>query len=307
MSGSPVRAKPKGLRARADPGTSTWQLLGAFLAPTTAVTAILYYFGWVRASTMYNYFGVDVSRTLGLSATDYVRNSSTVVFTPVAALLITALAFALASRVADRFLTRPNNAPRLRQLGYALPIVSAVLLVAAAVLLMHPDLVRTTPLIKPTLLALGSLLALYGAHIRSLIGRRQWQRQSKPDLAVSLYRGIVWGMVVLALFWATSILARQQGLEAAHQLERDLDGATGVVVYAHDRQNISGAGINVVALGTSQSAFRYRYTGLRLLGRSADGGYVLLPRWWTHTDGSPAYVLPPSSGIRVDLLALPLD
>jgi hypothetical protein len=99
----------------------------------------------------------------------------------------------------------------------------------------------------------------------------------------------------------------EQGLEAAHQLERNLDGTTGVVVYAHDRQHISGAGINVVALRTSEAAFRYPYTGLRLLGRSADGGYVLLPRWWTRTDGNPAYVLPAGSGIRVDLLALPLD
>jgi len=32
---------------------SFWQVIGAFLAPTTTVTALLFYFGWVRASTTY--------------------------------------------------------------------------------------------------------------------------------------------------------------------------------------------------------------------------------------------------------------
>jgi hypothetical protein len=114
-------------------------------------------------------------------------------------------------------------------------------------------------------------------------------------------------MVGVALFWATSILAREQGLQAARALERNLPSAIGVVIYAHDNQEIGGSGVKLVLLDPSSAPFRFRYTGLRLLSRAADGGYVLLPRGWTHTNGSPAYILEPNAGIRVDLQALPAD
>jgi hypothetical protein len=269
---------------------------------------MLYYFGWIRASSRYGYFGVDVSNTLGLSAADYVRESSTVVFTPLTILLLAALVIAFAANAADVYLTNPGNSHRLRYLANGVHGTAALALVCAVVLLARPDLVAPAPLTKPIMLAVGALLALYAMHVRALILRSQAHREAKSDdLAGALYRGIFGGVVVLALFWATAILAREQGLQAARLLERNLPSVTGVVVYTHDNEDITGRGVRLVLLDPSGAAFRFRYTGLRLLRRAADGAYVLLPRGWTHTNGSPAYVLGPTAGIRVDVQALPAD
>ena len=302
------KGRPRRQPESSNPRPSTWQLVGAFVAPTTTITAMLYYFGWVRASTFYGYFGVDVSKTLGFSAADYVRNSSTVVFTPFAFILLGSLLVAAAATATDLYLTNPRNSGRLRYLVNGLQGAAASALVCAAVLLARPELVATTPLTKPMVLAGGSLLALYAVHVRSLVLRRRPRVPKSEDIAGALYRGILGGMVLLALFWATAILAREQGLRAAHALERNLPSTSGIVVYAHDNEDITGRGVNLVQLDPSgAAAFRFRYTGLRVLSRSADGGYVLLPRGWTHTNGSPAYVLQPKAGIRVDLQALPAD
>jgi hypothetical protein len=278
-----------------------------FLAPTTTITAVLYYFGWVRASATYGYFGVDVQRTLGFSAAEYVRRSSTVVFTPLAILLLTAVLFLFLAGMLNGYLLAPGHHRMLVDVTAGVQCAAALTLICAAILLERPEVVAHTPLVKPALLAGGTLLALYAGHLRGLVSARPQHRTWNPMLIGALYRGLLGGVLVLAAFWATAILALQQGLEAAHALERGLVGAPGVVVYAHTNQYITGPGVKVAVLSPTDAGFRFRYTGLRLLARTADGGYVLLPRGWTHAYGSPTYVLPPSAGIRVDLQALPAD
>ena len=47
------------------------RILGAVVAPTTLLTALLFYFGWSRAYWFYIYFGVN-STLLDLTTRDYV-------------------------------------------------------------------------------------------------------------------------------------------------------------------------------------------------------------------------------------------
>ncbi|MFI7442746.1 hypothetical protein [Nonomuraea indica] len=62
--------------------TSSWsasdlpivRILGAIVAPTTVLTAILFYFGWSRAYWFHDYFGVDAT-LLGLTTQDYLQLS----------------------------------------------------------------------------------------------------------------------------------------------------------------------------------------------------------------------------------------
>lgn len=284
-----------------------WQVVGAFVAPTTAITALLYYFGWVRASTTYGYFGVDVERTLGFSAADYVRRSSTIVFTPLAGFTLLSLVILRGTHAVDQYLRQPVNHKHIAHVAHVASAAATLLLVTAAVLLKEPSWVAKTPLIKPLSLAMGATCATYSGHVRNLQADGQANSEAGQHLFAALYKGLLGGLIVLALFWATAIVALEQGLRAAHALERGLPAAPGVVVYAHDNQYITGLGVKYVSLDPANSAYRFRYTGLRLLARTADGGYVLLPRGWVHAYGNPAYVIPSNAGIRVDLQALPAD
>lgn len=47
---------------------------GRIIAPTTALTTLLFYFGYVSSRAQYDYFGVDVD-TVGLTTQDYVMRS----------------------------------------------------------------------------------------------------------------------------------------------------------------------------------------------------------------------------------------
>ena len=77
------------------------------LAPAGVLTAMLFYFGYVREQALFAYFGVDLG-SLGFTTTDYLVRSTGTVFVPVATLLVAAVA-----AVAGHYLLlyRPADGP----------------------------------------------------------------------------------------------------------------------------------------------------------------------------------------------------
>lgn len=67
-------------RALADP-SNVLTIIGTVTSQGLLITALLYYFGWVRAHSFLGYFGVDPS-LVGYSTTDYVLRSINVAFPP---------------------------------------------------------------------------------------------------------------------------------------------------------------------------------------------------------------------------------
>src|SRR4051794_19905322 len=59
------------------------------LAPITVLTALLYYFGWVRTAAIFSRFGVD-QRILAYTVDDYLLRSAGVAFRPFAFALLCA-------------------------------------------------------------------------------------------------------------------------------------------------------------------------------------------------------------------------
>src|SRR6267143_7302776 len=66
------------------------QTVGLVVAPVTLLTALLYYFGWIRSNSLWLYFGVDQS-ALGFSVQDYLVRSIGAIFAPLGGLLILCL------------------------------------------------------------------------------------------------------------------------------------------------------------------------------------------------------------------------
>src|SRR5215213_3404346 len=57
------------------------RILGTIVAPTTLLTSVLFYFGWMHAYHFFDYFGVN-STVLGLTTQDYLMRSLDGLFVP---------------------------------------------------------------------------------------------------------------------------------------------------------------------------------------------------------------------------------
>jgi hypothetical protein len=107
------------------------------------------------------------------------------------------------------------------------------------------------------------------------------------------------GTAVLAAFWAESVYATQVGAHLAAQVASTPSSRPAVVVYSRDRLQITGPGVQVVPVGDDTAAYRFRYTGLRLL-IVANARWILIPEGWTRGNGATVIVLPEGGSLRVD-------
>src|ERR687891_2692220 len=114
-------------------GRSAWssvsEVITTFVAPTTLVGALVFYFGWTRTRAWWLYFGVDPS-VLGFSNQDYVLRSVNALFPALVVVAIAAAGVAWTVRRTDRLVAdiasgrAGPNAPRM--LGRARPIIGTL-------------------------------------------------------------------------------------------------------------------------------------------------------------------------------------
>jgi hypothetical protein len=280
---------------------STIQTIGSVVAPTTLVTALLYYFGWARATATYDHFGIDQS-TLGFSTQDYLLHSTNSAFRPLSlVLLLGLLAGWLQLRLAR---TLESGTP-----AWLLPLVAHGARVVGLLLLLIGLLGRYGPLVYnvafpvvPLSLATGVLLLTYGSWVR-----RRWQpardvardpRLSPPWLT-GLRRGLLWAFVIVNLFAAVAGYADERGRELGRQLEANLQIRPGVILYSVQPLGLDGPGVDHTGLPAGPSRFRFRYTGLKLLVRSG-GKYFLVPAGWSSGSGASTFAIPDGDDIRVE-------
>jgi hypothetical protein len=292
--------------ASSEAGASLARIVAVFLAPTSAVTAVLFYFGRVSDGAYYSYFGVDAGHTIGLSSTDYVQDSVNIVFTPLVNLALLLFALPVGIQLLDVWLGDPAHRNVLRRVIRGTDLVTGAALLTAAVLLNRLDLLNGAAIIKPITLAAPVLLAGYAAHLRRLRAATLSTPPPSP-LAITAVRGAGVAVLGLALFWAVGILAQDRGRTLAHTTERELITRRAAIIYSTRKLDIGGPGVQSSPLDPAGGGYRYRYTGLRVLAATADGGYVLLPSGWTRTFGDSTIPIKPDSTLRIELLAIPVD
>ena len=285
------------------------QVLSLVVAPTTFVTALLYYFGWVSTGAEYGNFGLAQS-LLGLSTTDYVLRSVAPMFWPLS-LLVMVVIFGFLLHLALMRALPGSPAPAQRWVPVAIGLAGLTFLwQGVAVPFEIPSAVASYGFTPPQVfMAAGIALTSYAGYL--------WDRlrvpvgQRRPWVATSPWaaRGLVVFpilLILLFLFWAVSDYAAAYGRTHAKEVEGKLDERSSVTVYSTKRLYIddsrdgsSDSGVHEDRLPDRDGAYRYRYQGLRLLGRSNDR-YFLLPESW-----SPSHpvtiVLLDSETIRVEL------
>jgi hypothetical protein len=279
------------------------QVVTAIVAPTTVLTALLFYFGWIRTNALFQYFGVDAT-VLGFTTQDYLLRSTEALYVPLGTLLVLGLAGVRAHGLVEAWLAgrRPGRLPRRTALAVgAVGVVGLALFARGVAGVAVPRLSRDGFLVTPVCLGLGTILGAYAQwlwrRLRQPSGRRGGASRARWPGLVGL--GLVAMLVVLSLFWATTDYARAYGRGRAVAYARDLAVRPGVVVYSAERLFLQGPGVRELALPAGEHAsYRYRYSGLRLL-TEAHGRLFLLPAGWTTTDGA-AIVLAGDGKLRVE-------
>jgi hypothetical protein len=256
--------------------------LASIGANVTVLTALLIYFGWRRTETQSRMLGIDES-ILGMTTRDYLVRSVGPLLGPLVVVAAAGLGWLWLHAAITRALARG-------QLG---PIrVAARVLAVAWIWLPLAGFLVSWPyptagyLVYPLSFAAGILLAAYGAHLRGLL-----RAVEAPDAVVPLpawHRGLakafVAVLVTISLFWGASNYAELLGEWLANNTRRQLPGLTRVVVYSPKQLLIDAPAVQEKLLGGRDAAYRYRYTGLRLLEHTG-GRYFLISDGWTERYG----------------------
>lgn len=251
----------------------------ATLATNVAIlTALLVYFGWRRAETEDARLGVD-ENIFGLSTRDYLLRSVGPVLQLLAIVAIAGLAAVYFDGILRRRAEKHGPTDRVLRLTLFGMSVSWLVLPLLAV-----GLGYIAPAVAfvalPLTIAGGVLLFVYAGHLRR-------ELQGRDPLPIR-WRGVERASVVIAMcvtvFWATSNYAEVLGNQLANATISHVSDLTSVTVYAPQRLGISAPGTHETTIRGVAQAYRYRYTGLRLLEHTG-GRYFLIPDLWTPASG----------------------
>ena len=274
-------------------------LVSRVFIPAGLLTAVLYYFGYVREQALFSHFGIDLS-IVGFSTTDYLVRSTSTVFLPLATALVLGVAAVAVHYLFVYLLPRLEDRWRWA-VWVTLGAVAFALLVAGVAGLQRRTNPAIHPLFAPVALASGALLVEYTAGMVRTHEAVPDQLSAVFDATRSVRRGLLVALALVAIFWTTTTVAQQRGVAAADAIEISLPIRPQAVVYSRTRLQITGPGVALSRLDASNAAFAYRYSGLRTLVH-AGGRWFLLPAGWTRDNGATVIVLPDSvNDIRVDL------
>jgi hypothetical protein len=279
----PGEARPDAVGARTSLHSAR-ELIGLAAGSATFLTALAFYFGWTLTNARASYFGIDPS-TLGFTTTDYVLRSADALFVPLGAIIFTALAgVAIHSLVRDSLRDRLSPSA-LTRTAWVCGAAGLVLLTLGIVAVFRPLPFPTHYLFEPLSPGLGAALLAYAIYL---------VRGGVPSAAIVL----IGALLTLSAFWASSEYADALGRGRAQRLAESLETRPSVVVYASERLQLDLRGVTETTLDRRDSAYAFRYEGLRLLVHSGDK-YFLLTENWSQEQGV-AIVLPDTEELRVE-------
>jgi hypothetical protein len=273
------------------------ELVGSIAAPVTVLTALLYYFGWVRTNAVFRYFGVDPA-ILAFELPDYLTRSAGPAFKPMVILLVVAALALLVGRVVNLIERRrcavavpwPQGSFTVRPVALSLLIgglVGVLIGIAAAT-----GLMISLPVWAGALALACGALAVWHA------GRHLASRSSSLHTPPLLERVLLFGVVTTALFWSTAAYSQQVGEQLARSVDSNPASQPEVTIHSAEDLNLWSA--PGTALGHGK--FPHTYRGLRLLIYANDRWFLLTGEFST-SGRHRVVVVPDDDSIRVDLSA----
>lgn len=276
--------------ASGEPTSGVVRQLLTFLANVAILTALLVYFGWRLTEHQAVSLGFDET-VLGMSTQDYVLRSVGPVVFLLAALAVAALVLLRLDVVVRKRLGKAASSPLRRRL-FLFGLATAWLVLPLGVYLIGgtSDWAHVA---FPASIGLGVLLLAYQDELRADVGDEGLDRAHR-----SWQRLLTVCVLVLTLFWTTSNYAEVLGYRGATRIAATLPTMTAVTLHSKEDLALTGRGVHVTR--SDGTAYPYRYSGLRLYLRTAQG-YALLPRDWSYGDGS-LIVIPADAPVRYEFV-----
>jgi hypothetical protein len=277
-------------------------IVGLVIAPTTLITSLCYYFGYVSTRKNMLYFGIDPD-AIGYTTSDYVAKSVGVVFAMTLALLAVSAALLGAGLYIRRVAGTGRRTRLIRWAAWILMAAGALAtviglvgvlggLVGVGLLGLTPDEKRA---VTPVALG-GAALLLLGFWMLRISGTSDTQR---PLAGVErALVAIAVAVVVAALFWATNIFATKagesDGINAAATTLWENENS--VVLDTKERLVLDPQLIKETPLEPADAEGNqpFRYECFRALVVRGDR-WVLVPAKWTPNGGIAMIVTADSS------------
>lgn len=266
------------------------------VAPTTVVSALLLYYGYVTTYARLQYFGIDLAM-LRLSTQDLVLRSVGALFLPLGALLVAGVVGFWVHDGVQQSLAGGTRARLLRGAGIAVTVVGVALFARGAVGVLTPAVAeREWPGATPFCLGMGALLTAYGRSILLRVAGAPRRRSERSAWV------LVWGLVVLSLFWLTNSFAGAYGRGQAAVDAEQVAARPAVVLDTTERLYVPPADVSETSLPVEDGQrfrYRYRYRNLRLIA-AAGGRLFLMPERWRR--GAGVLVVPDDDTVRLQLV-----
>jgi hypothetical protein len=280
--------------------------ISLFASQTVLITALLYYFGWVRTQATFGYFGVDPS-LLGFTTIDYVLRSINSAFPPLIGLaLVALLALDFHRWILARMMTASINTPTVRMLTTfisAAPWIGTILASVVLIGLMFPDRIgRLFGLTLPLILVCAVGILGYSGKIRLVqLATLKGKREDSSGGSQTRTRAVVLVTVsIVGILWWISLYAAQVGTREALDSVTTIPNRPEIILYSSERIALAGPGVIADEIQQAGSKYRYRYSGLRLLIQTG-GRYILAPVGWRKGQDS-IFLVPVSDTMRLDTI-----
>lgn len=257
-------------------------------SPLALITALMFYFGWVRTQVQARQLGYDAA-VLQLSTTDYLLKSINILFPVVAAAVLLAIVgHVVYTAAADRVLASERRDVITRRVYRATGVGALAALGVGVICYLIP---ATRFAAIPVALTIAMLFVLARGKLRPFVGKRRWSTTGQV-LALIL--------LALLLFWDTERIARTLGEQFAYDIAAYPDQFPQIIVYSQNELNIDAEGVEQEVLGTAEGEYGFRHTGLRLMEQAGDK-YVLINELWYSGRGR-VIVLTDSDALRFEFV-----
>jgi len=261
-----------------------WVRAGAsIVAPATALSAVLFYFGYVSARAQYEYFGIDVD-TVGLGTQDYIMRSPQPLLVPL--LVLTTLGIGVLALISATRTWAVTHTKQARRLARVCSTAGVAVFGAGAMLLVtyfRWQGWEMYALVTPLLIGAGAGLMAYAGRVRALVRTRSERR---PSLLRHSSDVLVFVVIAIGVFWTTATVAQWSGRGLAMRQARELDQLPSVILDTKERLFLRSPGIEERVLAESPGqTFRYRYRNLRLLIHG-NNRMFLVPYHWSPSNST---------------------
>jgi hypothetical protein len=261
-------------------------VVGTIIAPTTLVTALLFYFGRLHATGLFRHLRVP-STVFELSLQDYLVRSADGLFVPFTLAAGVILVMVWVAALVIQLVPSARRRAVTRRLSPIFALAGLALVVVAVADVTGSRLFASRPEIPGLCLAVGVRPALHRV------------RRSASLLVVEW--GAVFLVVAIGLFWSVGEYAIGVGQTRGRQITESLTATSDAVVFSEKDLGISAPGVLKTACAGTDAAYRYRDDGLKLIFQSS-GQYLFLPAGWTRSEGS-AIVIPRTDSLRLEFTA----